>query len=225
MSRRARNRAQPHSITQPARAIKTRGTVFTSQPPLPTPLRQNSAARATPRRQKIKNKSSFPAQKPRFSAPGAQQAPVQCHDIGNTCCQDMGYTFSDDDGFLVASKEAVMPWKALSMYEQRLALIHRIVTLKQAVGEVAKEFGGSRKTVHKWLRRYPGHESVADRSRRPKRSPGKTCRQTEDQGLASPRRHNWRPRKLHRLLINQQQQQQQQPQQQQQRVPCDPPFA
>ena len=35
------------------------------------------------------------------------------------------------------SKEAVMPWKALSMYEQRLALIHRIVTLKQAVGKVA----------------------------------------------------------------------------------------
>src|SRR5260221_10412624 len=87
----------------------------------------------------------------------ARLRPVQCHDIGNTCCQDMGYTFSDDDGFLVASKEAVMPWKALSMYEQRLALIHRIVTLKQAVGEVAKEFGVRRKTVHKWLGRYRGH--------------------------------------------------------------------
>src|SRR5260221_14635941 len=108
------------------------------------------------------------------------------------------------------------------MYEQRLALIHRIVTLKQAVGEGAKEFGVSRKTVHKWLRRYRGHESVADRSRRPKRSPGKTCRQTEDQVLAIRRRHNWGPRKIHRLLINQQQQQQQQ----QQRVPpCPPPAA
>ena len=114
-----------------------------------------------------------------------------------------------------------MPWKGLSMYEQRLALIHRIVTLKQSVGEVAKEFGVSRKTVHKWLRRYRGHESVADRSRRPKRSPGKTCRQTEDQVLDIRRRHNWGPRKIHRLLINQQQQQQQQ----QQHVPCDPPLA
>jgi transposase InsO family protein len=132
----------------------------------------------------------------------------------------MGYTFSDDDGFLAASKEAVMPWKALSMYEQRLALIHRIVTLKQAVGKVAKEFGVSRKTVHKWLRRYRRHESVADRPRRPKRSPGKTCPQTEDQVLDIRRRHNWGPRKIHRLLINQQQQQQQQ----QQCVPCDPPL-
>src|SRR6478736_3737277 len=133
----------------------------------------------------------------------------------------MGYRFSDDDScFLVASKEAVMPWKALSMYEQRLALIHRIVTLKQAVGKVAKEFGVSRKTVHKWLRRYRGHESVADRSRRPKRSPGKTCPQTEGQVLDIRRRHNWGRRKIHRLLINQQEQQQQQ-----QRVSCDPPFA
>src|SRR3954452_16426727 len=121
------------------------------------------------------------AQKPSFSPLAARAGSVQCHDIGDTRCHDMGYTFSDDDGFLVASKEAVMPWKAISMYEQRLALIHRIVTLKQAVGAVAKEFGVSRKTVHKWLRRYRGHESVADRSRRPKGSPGKTCRQTEEQ--------------------------------------------
>ena len=47
-----------------------------------------------------------------------------------------------------------MPWKALSMSEQRLALIHRIVTLKQSVGEAALAFGVSRKTAHKWLARY-----------------------------------------------------------------------
>src|SRR5260221_13575661 len=132
----------------------------------------------------------------RMTGDVARRSRVQCHDIGNTCCQDMGYTFSDDDGFLVASKEAVMPWKALSMYEQRLALIHRIVTLKQAVGEVAKEFGVSRKTVHKWLRRYRGHESVADRSGRCRRSPDKTCRQGQGQGLAAPRPATQRGRKM-----------------------------
>jgi transposase InsO family protein len=97
-----------------------------------------------------------------------------------------------------------MSWKALSMHEQRLALVHRIVTLKQPVGKVAEEFGVSRKTAHKWLSRHRQHESLADRSRRPKCSPGKTCPRIEQEVLGIRQDHNWGPRKIHRLLCDQQ---------------------
>jgi transposase InsO family protein/transposase-like protein len=88
------------------------------------------------------------------------------------------------------------------MYEQRLALIHRIVTLKQSVGQVAKEFGVSRKTAHKWLARYRREESLADQSRRPGHSPGKTCEPLEAEVLDIRQRFNWGPRKIHRILCN-----------------------
>src|ERR1051325_10451659 len=110
----------------------------------------------------------------------------------------MGYTFRR----MMASfcKEAVMPWKALSMYEQRMAMIQRIVTLKQPVGQVAKEFGLSRKTVHKWLRRYRQEKSLSDQSRRPRHSPGRTSHQVEEAVLDLRERLNWGPRKIHRIL-------------------------
>jgi transposase InsO family protein len=98
-----------------------------------------------------------------------------------------------------------MPWKALSMDEQRLALIHRIVTLKQPVGEAALAFGVSQKTAHKWLARYRRQESLADQSRRPRHSPGKTSDPLEAQVLGIRQRFNWGPRKIHRILRNQHQ--------------------
>jgi len=98
-----------------------------------------------------------------------------------------------------------MPWKAISMSEQRLALIHRIVTLKQSVGEAALAFGVSRKTVHKWLARFRRQESLADRSRRPGRSPGKTSDPLEAEVLNIRQRFNWGPRKIHRILCDQHQ--------------------
>jgi transposase InsO family protein len=97
-----------------------------------------------------------------------------------------------------------MPWKELSVFEQRLAMIHRIVTLKRPVAQVAREFSVSRKTVHKWLKRYHRRESLADQSRRPRRSPAKTQEKIEQAVLDVRRRHNWGPRKIHRVLSDQQ---------------------
>jgi len=91
-------------------------------------------------------------------------------------------------------------WKELSVYEQRLSLIHRIVTLRRAKTQVAKEFGVSRKTVHKWLKRYRDHQSLDDQSRRPKRSAEKTSPEIEDAVLDVRQRHNWGARKIHRVL-------------------------
>jgi transposase InsO family protein len=93
-----------------------------------------------------------------------------------------------------------MPWKELSVYEQRLSLIHRIVTLRRSTAQVAQEFGVSRKTVHKWLRRYRDHQSLDDQSRRPKSSPDKTAQEIEDAVVDVRERHNWGARKIHHIL-------------------------
>lgn len=97
-----------------------------------------------------------------------------------------------------------MSWKELSVQEQRLALIHRVITLKHSKTAAAKEFGVSRKTVHKWLKRYYDRQSLQDQSRRPKRSPGKTVAEIEDAVVDVRQRHNWGARKIHRVLKDQQ---------------------
>ncbi|SFU06398.1 leucine-zipper of insertion element IS481, partial [Geodermatophilus amargosae] len=47
-------------------------------------------------------------------------------------------------------------------------------------GEVAKQLGISRQTVHKWVRRWrsEGEAGLADRSSRPHRMPGTTSPET-----------------------------------------------
>ena len=99
-----------------------------------------------------------------------------------------------------------MPWKELSVSEQRLAMIHRVITLKHPVARVAREFGVSRKTVHKWLARYRAREPfpLADRSRRPNRSPSRTPDAVERAVVDARARLGWGPRKIHATLANQQ---------------------
>jgi transposase InsO family protein len=93
------------------------------------------------------------------------------------------------------------------VYEQRLAMIHRVVTLKRSVSDVAREFGVSRKTAHKWLKRFRQRQAggVHDRPRRPKRSPDRTDNAVERAVLDVRERHHWGPRKIHRVLEVQEQ--------------------
>jgi len=104
----------------------------------------------------------------------------------------------------VFGKEAVMSWKVESVLQQRLAMIHRIEELKRPVHEVAKEFGVSRKTANKWLARHRGKQwcALIDQSHRPKHSPDKTADAIEEAVVEERRRHNWGPRKIHRLLCD-----------------------
>ena len=44
-----------------------------------------------------------------------------------------------------------MPWKVAAVSEVRFALCHAVRTLHRPVAAVAREFGVSRKTAHKWL--------------------------------------------------------------------------
>jgi transposase InsO family protein len=102
-------------------------------------------------------------------------------------------------------KEVVMPWKELSVHEQRLSVIHRVITLKQSVSQVAREQGISRKTLHKWLKRYRQSSDLSDYSHAPKHSPWKTDQAVEQSVLDLRRQYHWGPRKIHRLLLNRQQ--------------------
>ena len=62
-----------------------------------------------------------------------------------------------------------MPWEVHPVSEIRLAFVHQVLSLKIPIAAACRTFGISRKTGHKWLRRYraePG-KALIDRSRRP----------------------------------------------------------
>jgi transposase InsO family protein len=108
------------------------------------------------------------------------------------------------------------------MSEQRWALCHAVRVLGRPVSAVAREFGVSRKTAYKWLARAPGDmarapgdmarapgdmarapggvEAMADRSRRPRRSPARCGDALEQQVLSVRDRYGWGPRKIHAVL-------------------------
>ena len=88
-----------------------------------------------------------------------------------------------------------------------MSLRHEFVALAHGHGvsvtELARRFGISRKTAYKWLRREAEGESLADRSRRPQRSPTRTDEAMSTVVLALRRQHPcWGGRKLHRVLCN-----------------------
>jgi len=63
-----------------------------------------------------------------------------------------------------------MPWKECSVLEERLRFVARLLE-GEAMSEVCREFGVSRKTGYKIYKRYKAHglEDLSDRSRRPVR--------------------------------------------------------
>jgi transposase-like protein len=63
-----------------------------------------------------------------------------------------------------------MPWKASSVMEERLRFVARLLD-GEAMTEVCRDFGISRKTGYKIFDRYREHglEALSDRSRRPVR--------------------------------------------------------
>lgn len=102
-----------------------------------------------------------------------------------------------------------MPWKVAPVSDLRFALIHHVESLKQPVALVCRQFGVSRKTAYKWLKRWrenssqnSGAESLRDRSRRPRQSPGRTSQETEQSILDVRDRFGWGARKIRASLKN-----------------------
>jgi transposase-like protein len=98
-----------------------------------------------------------------------------------------------------------MPWKEVSLMDQRTELMMLASQPGANRRELARRWGISAKTLYKWLQRY-AHEGVAglaDHSRRPVSSPRQTRPDLEQQILTLRDAHPyWGARKLAQLLRN-----------------------
>src|SRR5262245_8823805 len=96
-----------------------------------------------------------------------------------------------------------MPWKASSVMEECLRFVARLLD-GEAMTEVCREFGISRKTGYKIFDRYKEHglEALSDRSRRPVRYANQLPHQLETLivRLKSEKPH-WGARKIRELLV------------------------
>lgn len=96
-----------------------------------------------------------------------------------------------------------MPWKESSVMDERLRFVARLLE-GEAMAEVCREFGISRKTGYKLYQRYQesGSEALTDRSRRPYRYANQLPPQLEAQIVGLKReKPNWGARKIRELLV------------------------
>jgi transposase InsO family protein len=96
-----------------------------------------------------------------------------------------------------------MPWKESSVMEERLRFVARLLD-GEAMTDVCREFGVSRKTGYKIFDRYKEHglEALTDRSRRPVRYANQLPPQIEQLIVACKReKPHWGARKVRELLV------------------------
>lgn len=99
-----------------------------------------------------------------------------------------------------------MPWKVAGVMEQRLRFVGAAERQERCIAALCREYGVSRTTGHLWVKRYRegGAAAVADRSRRPHRSPGKSADETERRLVEMRReRPDWGALKLAHLYREQ----------------------
>ena len=92
-----------------------------------------------------------------------------------------------------------MPWKETCTMKERVKLISLYETGKYTVTELALELGISRKTAHKWLRRFTdqGLSGLDDKSRAPHRIPRATPAEVVAALIQAKQAHpTWGPAKL-----------------------------
>jgi transposase InsO family protein len=96
-----------------------------------------------------------------------------------------------------------MAWKTMDVQEQRVRFVVAAFRREKALAELCREFGISRPVGYEWLKRYRqgGVAAIAERSRRPQRSPRRTGEQVEQRVVELRRRYpDWGARKLRVLL-------------------------
>jgi len=96
-----------------------------------------------------------------------------------------------------------MPWKECSVVDERLRFVARVLD-GEAMSDVCRSFGISRKTGYKIFNRYKEHglEALSDRSRRPVRYANQLPQQIESLivSLKQDKPH-WGARKIRELLV------------------------
>jgi len=99
-----------------------------------------------------------------------------------------------------------MPWKATDVMECRIEFVLRAARGEMSFSRLCREYGISRPTGYLWVGRYEEAGSVralAERSRRPHRSPRRTSAEVEGAIVALRDRYGWGARKLQVLLREQ----------------------
>jgi transposase InsO family protein len=96
-----------------------------------------------------------------------------------------------------------MAWKTMDIQEQRVRFVVAAARGTQRFSSLCAEFGISRPTGYLWLRRYRelGVRGIAERSRKPHRSPRRTADSLEQCVVGVRLRYpDWGARKLHVVL-------------------------
>lgn len=94
-----------------------------------------------------------------------------------------------------------MPWKEIGVVESRMEAVIRHAE-GERVSTLSREYGVSRQTIYKWLRRF-GEEGACglfDRSRRPRRSPNRIGKKTERRIIELRLKYGWGGRNIRDLL-------------------------
>lgn len=100
-----------------------------------------------------------------------------------------------------------MPWARTDWMSERVKFIAAYLEYEASFSDLCRDFGVSRRTGYKWLRRYEsdGVNALEDRSRAPHTHPNAVADDVVQAVLAIRRRHpRWGPRKLRVILSRQQ---------------------
>lgn len=103
-----------------------------------------------------------------------------------------------------------MPWKETRPMEERLKFLSMYLAGEWSLAELCREFGVSRKTGYKWLRRYGGEgiDGLKERSPASHRHPNAVSSEVESLIVKARNRYpRWGPKKLRVLLQRQAQRQ------------------
>ena len=96
-----------------------------------------------------------------------------------------------------------MPWKGKTMEEQREEFVRRVLSGERGKSSLCREYGISRPTGDKWIKRFQGGETMQNQSRAPFRTPNKTDALTEAAIVSVRRKHPAiGAKKLKRMLEN-----------------------
>lgn len=101
-----------------------------------------------------------------------------------------------------------MPWKRVDVDEERMRFVMRAVSGPEPLAGLCREFGISRPTGYLWRRRYRERGrlgELAEQSRRPQHSPGRTAGWKEARVVALRRQTGWGAKKLRVLLQEEEQ--------------------
>lgn len=82
-----------------------------------------------------------------------------------------------------------MPWKGKTMEEYREEFVRRVLAEEKTKSALCREYGISRPTGNKWIRRFERGEPMSDRSRAPFQRPNRTPPETELEVVALRQKH------------------------------------